>query len=268
MAKSTKKVNEGRLAGFEDPIRGLATEVVNVLNARVQKNNPTLRPNVLRQLVHFVIGLTPKDPDELVLEMRMLRLSDDDLVNLYIPEAARHLGTKWEQDELNFAQVTIGCARLQSVLHHLSDSWVDGTHIEPADRSQTEIAFVLATFKGDEHSLGSVALATKLRRQGHVVHLLLGATQAEIAETVARQTPDCVMFSCSGAAVLEHVAKLCEKTRMTMALPPIIAVGGLVLDHEESVEERTGADLATRDIQTVLHLCQSRRAGQISVVPR
>lgn len=271
MAKPTKKekeVEENRLIGFESPIQEFASEVVDVLTARLKNNKPKLRSNVLNQLVAKVSGPSAKDPNDIVDDLRQLRLSDEDILDRYIPEAARQLGRLWEYDELSFAKVTIGSARLQSMLHYLSDRWVDGTGHVPPHRSNTDIAFVLVTPKGDEHSLGIVTMAAKLRRRGHLVQLLLGATNDEIQRVLHKQMPDCLMFSCSDGASLEQFGKLCQKTKTTMDNPPVIAIGGVVLDHEEGVEERTGADLATQDLQTVLHLCLSRRAGHIAVVSK
>lgn len=266
MAKSTRLIIKGQTTDSKKPSTGLAAKVVDVLNERVQENKPILRLNVLQQLEENVLSPAPMDPPDLVDLMRGLRISEEDLLNHYIPAAARRMGEAWENDELNFAQVTIGCARLQSVLHYLSDCWVDGGLHSRADRAPQDIGFMLATLQGDEHSLGMVTIAAKLRRRGHVVQLLLGTTDAEIRQQLKKHEPDCLLLSASSVASLDLLAHLCTEAKKINKTPPVIAVGGLVLDLHNRVLAHTGADLATNDLQSVIHLCLSRRIGQISVV--
>lgn len=268
MAEPTENNFKGLGLDRRDPIQVLASQVVEILNARSLKNKPRLRGQALKQLVDCVVGSETCDTAAIIDQMHKLRLTDDDLLNLYIPEAARLLGRKWDQDEMNFAQVTIGCARLQSVLHSLSDGWVGATKHPAPDHLQYDLMFLLATYKGDEHTLGIVSTAAKLRRRGYAVQLLLGATHEEIVQHVQKQTPDCMMLSCSSTEHLEKLAILCQETRAKIERAPVVAVGGIVLEQGQDVELLTDVDLATQDLQAVLHLCLSRRIGKISVVPR
>lgn len=221
-----------------------------------------VRVSVLELLITQILTRGLFDAARVAGLMRDQRLTDIETVNTYIPAAARRLGQMWSEDMVGFAEVSIGTARLQALAHEVSSHWAMETERDaPVDAS-----LLLATMSGEDHMLGAVTLCTLLRRRGFHVDLRLGATAGTLMNEVQTSRHDVVMISCSrpeGLASLQHLFK---DIRKRIDQPPVLAVGGVVLDHAKKVQEKTGADLATRDIHQVLKLAVSCRKGRISVV--
>jgi methanogenic corrinoid protein MtbC1 len=129
-----------------------------------------------------------------------------------------------------------------------------------------DIAVLLLTPEGEDHTLGAVTLCTLLRRRGYAVDLHLNASRRALLTRVRQGHYDVVMASCSRPQALDSLGRLFTDIRTRIEQPPALAVGGVVLDHTSNVQEQTGADLATRDIHQVLKLAVSCRKGRISVV--
>ena len=63
--------------------------------------------------------------------------------------AARQLGTLWESDAADFANVTLGVGRLQLIMRRLSDRFTDETNAFHAGES-----VLLTIIPGEQHSFG------------------------------------------------------------------------------------------------------------------
>lgn len=174
----------------------------------------------------------------------------EEIVDHYLPAAARRLGDRWCEDSVSFAEVTIGVARLQSILRDVLPDWADETRSDPMAPN------VLMVVRADQyHTLGAMVAAAQLRRAGISIRLSLGLEDSETVELVARKRFDAIMISASGSERLESVRILVEKIRAGSRPVPPIVLGGTILDTDRDARTLTGADHCTSDPQEALRLC-------------
>lgn len=177
----------------------------------------------------------------------------DEIIDDYIPAAARRLGEMWCEDELGFADVTIGTARLQSMLRDMAPAWSTEQSGDPLAPN-----VILIVREDDYHTLGAMVAATQLRRLGLSVRLVLGLPDREVALLVAGKSFDAVLISASSSEKLDSVRDLVKNIREALVPPAPIVVGGTILETDRDVTAFTGADYATSDPQEVLRLCGLR----------
>jgi len=242
-------------------VLGLAEQVVAVIGSR-HMPQAKVRISVLDLLITQVLTRGLFDVGRVAAQMRDQRLSDIETIHNYIPAAARRLGQMWSEDIVGFAEVSIGTARLQALAHEVSSHWAMDTGRD----APQDLSILIFTPHGEDHTLGAVTLCTMLRRRGYEVEMELNITARALEARVADGIHDVIMASCSRPDALETLAALFKNIRNRLEQPPVLAVGGVVLDHASNVQEATGADLATRDIHQVLKLAVSCRKGRISVV--
>ncbi len=185
--------------------------------------------------------------------MRAAGIPWEDFADLYIPEAARRLGALWCEDELGFADVTIGTARLQAMLRD--------TLPDPEARNVASAfapGVLVAVRRDDYHTLGAMVAAARLRRAGVSVRLSLGQPDAEIVRLLARGAHDALFLSASCSRTLDSLRDLIEKVRTGAGRSVPVVVGGTILLSDGDVRARTGADFALTDPLEALRLCGLR----------
>ena len=75
--------------------------------------------------------------------------------------AARQLGTQWEADVTDFANVTLGVSRLQRIMRRLGDTFLQRD--QPRQRGESAL---LTIIPGEQHSFGLSMVAEFFRRAG------------------------------------------------------------------------------------------------------
>lgn len=179
--------------------------------------------------------------------------SREDVADLYIPALARQLGREWCDDEIGFADVTIGSSRLQALLRELGPEWRADQMSAPDSPS------ALTLVHADEnHTLGAQILAGQLRRKGFSVKFAVTASRAEIGELMKRADYDMVTISASRPETLESVGKLVDFVRAAARRVPPIVVGGCIDGRGFDIKALTGADLVTSNLEEALRLCGLR----------
>ncbi len=124
--------------------------------------------------------------------------------------AARHLGEKWQDDEVSFGDVSIAIAqvfRLNQAFGHRHAPWT---------RAPDRHLAIFATLPGQVHNLGIVLAAEAFRLEDWQVTLLLDIPRRDIVERVRRMRPETVGLSVNVNDRSHHVAQLIRELR---ALP-------------------------------------------------
>lgn len=222
-----------------------------LLTPKGSQNTPD--PDLVALLRSMVLSSPMRQPEKIVAEMRSHGLNDAEIVDAYIPATARVLGDCWLSDDLPFAQVSIGTARLQGLLPLLDDSAPSGL-IGPKG-----VALLLVT-AGEDHTLGAFVLAHQLRRCGVSIHVMVGAPQHEITSVVKQGGFDVVMFSCAQPSNLENIAKLVNKLRKSCDTVPPLLLGGAVSATQDEVVEKTGVDLVLTGYSDLLPMIEGLAA--------
>lgn len=210
------------------------------------------------------------DPDCLQREVNILNecgVPARTIAETFVPRVAHELGELWCEDNLGFALVTIGCARLQAILRNLGPAWYGAS---ANDRTGLEI--LIAIPRGEDHTLGGLVTTGKLRRMGHRVHSVMGEGMDVFAEVVSHRSFDLILISASGRESLEKLSELVEVGRTASPKRTIIAIGGSILLEDGAevgrIKVRTGADLVTNDLDEALRRCKKTNLLNVSPLSR
>ena len=241
------------------PVESLANRALSVLAARRGGRLSKPSETFLLRLRDAVLDEDHDRRLRILDLMRETQISDDAIHDHYIPEVARRIGADWVADRLSFAEVTIGAARLQSLLRELSPE-------DPgADSDAPGIAVM--TPPGEDHTLGASVLAGQLRRAGADVRVLAGETSAQLLAGLGGGRFDAVFISVATGQALANLHKFVNAVRSVAGPDTSIVIGGPAVEREQNARKRTGADFASSDATDALKLCglraspRTRRAG-------
>jgi methanogenic corrinoid protein MtbC1 len=244
--------------GMEDTGRrefsALASTVISVLSDKPATPAQTIRGAVVRKLVKATLRDGAYDAEVLLDDVLDGRVSSDQVVDIYIPEAARELGLMWLDDTITFARVTIASSRLQGLLTLLAPPWS-----AQFDDAADDINTLMILTAGDTHTLGPHVATAQLRRAGAAVRVLFAPSADSVLRLLEEDHYELVMFSCSRTESLATVAQVVRRMRTGLTGTPPIALGGLVLNHADKLKELTGVDIVTNDIKVAFRLCDKKR---------
>lgn len=177
-------------------------------------------------------------------------ISQVSLADDYIPAVAQHMGNMWCEDQLGFANVTIGVARLQALLRELGPEWCADTAAAPNNPS-----ILLITPRHASHTLGAVVLAGQLRRRGYSVRIAFDVDRQALADLLDRIAFDAIFISAARSESLENLRRMIEFTRTLSHRHLPVAIGGSVLETTADVAAMTGADIMTSNIEEAIAFC-------------
>lgn len=209
-----------------------------------------LDTTLLNNIYSAVLGFDKPACLATVTEAMSRGISAEVIADRYVPAISLRIGEDWCEDRLNFAQVTIGVARLQAMLRDLGPTWAAD---EVADAFAPSI--LLMALPGAHHTLGCTLLAGQLRRRGYSVRLALELSQDEIADLVAKMSFDAIFISASEYESLEKLRRMVNFLRTLSVQPLPIAVGGTLLDIHTDIAPMVGVDIATSDIDEAIEHC-------------
>ncbi|MFL5288578.1 MAG: B12-binding domain-containing protein [Rhodopila sp.] len=172
-------------------------------------------------------------------------------ISLYlgiVTQAARMLGTLWDEDRCDFAQVTIGLGRLQQLVRALSPEFQAAAvaHTQPPN-------ILLLPAPGEQHTFGLLIVAEFFQREGWNV---TGgpATAPDEAIAIARDTwVDVAGFSIASPPRVDGLAH-CIRTlrRVSRNRDLSVMVGGPLLLRQPDPMLRLGADICAADALTAV----------------
>lgn len=194
---------------------------------------------------------------------RQHALGDEEIVDCYIPAVACQLGQDWAENRRSFAEVTIGTARLIAAVRDLSRRW---TADSVADWRAPSIAMVVP--EAEQHRLGAMIAASRFRRLGVSVQMLLGRSDDEVVAAVRNGAFDMISFSLATLERVEQTRRLIHMLRQSVPVVPPIVVGGAIGVRSEDLKLQLGADHVVSDPEEALRRCgvNVRRRG--SAAPR
>lgn len=230
-----------------DKVDALASQALTVVASRSPHNAAKVYQRLVECLADGVRSMEPNAQEAAVRELRQHGCTSADIVDVYIPAAARLLGEEWCRDEMSFADVTIGSARLQGLLRELEREWL-GVQLSDGPA-------VAMICQDDFHTLGAMVAAGQLRRLGASVRLILGLNVSEQLEIVGESSFDVVMISASRTENLETTRKLVKNIRALPGKTLPIVLGGTVIEQKVNVKALTGADHVINDPKEALELC-------------
>lgn len=227
-------------------VEALAERVLSVVASNPPLRSGGFRTDLLEGLVAAVQTFDPAARRSILDQCRAAGLRDAEIIDHYIPAAARDLGEQWCSDTMSFADVTIGVARLQGLARDLR---TPPTNLKPGP------AVLVVVPQDVYHTLGATVLGDQMRRLGMSVKMAVGFSYDDLQDLFISHEFDAVMVSASASERLETIGNLINTIRTSAYGNPPIVVGGTVLDQRTDVKQLTGADFTADNAEEALRLC-------------
>ena len=163
-------------------------------------------------------------------------------VELLAP-AARQLGTNWEEDSLDFVDVTMGLWRIQEILRELS------ARVPPKTSYIGSLPSALfAAMPGEQHSFGTLMVSDCFERAGWQVDTLIEPGQSELNVKCAEQFFDLVGLTVSNDCTSGSLRSVVSTLRSISRNPDVrIMVGGRFINEHPELVTTSGADATAVD---------------------
>jgi methanogenic corrinoid protein MtbC1 len=234
-------------------VHALAAEVIARLERR---HGPHVEAVVPQATIEALCDALVSDRDdaaaELVLDQRLHGMSLDTVYLGYLAAAARRLGSRWEDDLISSAQVTIAAGRIYAIMRGLREVFVSDQTLH-AD--QPRALFIAAP--GETHTLGVTMAADFFRRRGWQIDLKSGLSHHEIIAEVDPSSYPIIGLSASSSPMVFPLARLVLSLRID-APAAWILVSGKIVDLVEDIAWIIDADAAASDAEGALHSMTAR----------
>lgn len=175
------------------------------------------------------------------------------VIDTVVPEAARMLGRLWQDDEISFADVTIGLARLQEMVRDLGRMRPE-TRGRQADGSHAIRRVLFIVPRSEDHTLGAIVATEQLRRHGCEVDVALDRHPNQIADIVRENRYALVGITASGRRTLASARELVDTIRAAVTRATPIVLGGSIVANRADLKGMTGVDHVVCDAREVLRL--------------
>lgn len=167
-----------------------------------------------------------------------------------IAPAAALLGERWEDDRIDFIDVTMAVWRLQESVHILATRRPG----RAAARDGAKHA-LFSVMPGDQHNLGTQIIDEFFRRAGWETQCLMATTEPELIATVRHSSPDVVGLTVSSDESVDDLPRLIAAIRAASSNPRLaIMLGGCVFNGNSALAVRLGADGAAKDARAAVEM--------------
>ena len=237
-------------------VRRFAMRVVSELAQASGTGHAALSTIIAKLVTDFARSGDSHALSTLYAEMRMRRISAEEVLDAYLPNALGVIGREWHNEEIDILHASLACARLQNLLRELGRAWASD-RMGPVGDGR----ILLTLPKGEQHTFGVMLAANQLRRIGVSVKVMLLPAATELRDVLAHNRFNAVFISVSNkTSVLPCAAMVRELRTWSHEDIPIVIGGGLVLRENSDTDHRriadtTGADIVTSDIACALHSC-------------
>ncbi len=190
----------------------------------------------IADLAKLVLGPENDDALNYIMKLKDSGVSLDDLHAELLEPAARLLGELWNDDTVDFVDVTLGVSRLQRLVHLF-----EGLDQIPGFDDKRRA--LLACAPGEQHSLGSTIVQKFLRAAGWHVWTCASSHIEEAAEITSREWFAVVGFSLGSDLHAGALATAITRIREISLNRKIgVMVGGSAVTRDPDLVARVGAD--------------------------
>ena len=205
--------------------------------------------------------------DEIEIMLHGGAAHEDVLLRLLAP-AARRLGRLWEEDEVDFADVTIGLMKLHRVLERVNADTPCGL-----GAGGVSPRVLLSPAPGEQHVFGVVMVGEFFARSGWRVRCESAPTCEDLAVEVADNHYDVVGLSASCDITLKSLREAIRIVRTASQNPDVVVlVGGPLINEDVGLARRIGADATATDgvraVVTAERLVHRRAHAENAVPPQ
>jgi methanogenic corrinoid protein MtbC1 len=193
------------------------------------------------QILDFVKIVLGDDDERVESYIAGLRAKGVTVEQIYLDilaPSARLLGDMWNDDDCDFADVTIAVERMQVVLRSLSQLFV-----RDANQSELTGRVLLACLPGEQHSLGLFMVAEFFVRDGWGVHVGPPLAEDALMAELSSGWYDVVGFSVSCDSRIDNLKREIRRVRKASKNKDVrILVGGRAFNDDPRLLSRVGGD--------------------------
>jgi methanogenic corrinoid protein MtbC1 len=242
--------------GAQAPLTSEGAEIQRLAQraiAALAKLDPVRDDDPSQRMELLLDAFLSRDEDlrhDLLMLLRQEGVQINDIIDHVLPAVARLMGARWMADQISFADVTIGTARLQEAVRALG--WHDKNRLGIHKDVRT---ILLVIPRGEHHTLGAFVLADQWRRMGFRVELAIDQHPRQILGMLRQQRFAMMAITASGRRSLATARELIDLIRLSIAHLVPIVIGGTVLNKDIDAIAITGADHTAKDAETALRRC-------------
>ncbi len=198
--------------------------------------HPVTGPSEILELGRILLGPESDTAASFILSLKDRGATPDDLYTELLGPTAAHLGDLWDQDRIDFVDVTLGVARLQRLVMSF-----EGLSDIPDQDEKRRILPVGAP--GEGHSLGNSIIQRFFRSSGWHVWTCTGPDAERLDAIVAQEWLGVVGFSLNLDTNMKGLRSAIRKIRANSVNPKAgIIVGGSAIQHNPHWVAEPGAD--------------------------
>lgn len=199
--------------------------------------------NPVEQFAELVLG---NDDGAAFVHVEILLAQGASVESIFLDllaPTARQLGTQWEADVTDFANVTLGVGRLQQIMRRLGEDFL----MEGGQGHGSE-SVLLTIIPGEQHSFGLSMVAEFFRRAGWNLCTGPFSSHQELTSLVHNHWFDVVGFSVSSDRRLHELKKDIHDIRRDSRNRNVgIMLGGPMLMTNPELVTAMGADVMSAD---------------------
>jgi len=250
--KMNRSEKAGALPGVPDAeVTRLAERAIAILLSKSEARRSAQATQMLLLCDAFLA-----DEDEarraIMNRLRLDGTAGHDIIDDLVPELARYMGVRWADDEISFAEVTIGSARLQEAVRAL------GRKADEARRGDTARApgrILLVIPRREDHTLGAFVAADQLRRMGFVVDIAIDRHPRQVGQMVRHGRYRMIGITAAGRRTLASAKELVDIIRASLTRVTPIVLGGSIVEGGADLKAYTGVDHVVSDVRSAVSLC-------------
>jgi methanogenic corrinoid protein MtbC1 len=175
---------------------------------------------------------------------------NEDLMLYLITPAARHLGELWQEDLIDFAQVTNGLMCMHSLTHQMGYEYSKGPQAAGAQKR-----VMLASAPGSQHILGLTIVSEFFRKEGWQTVVEVSPSKDELVQAVGNEWFDVIGVSVAIQAQLDELKNLIEALRDASRNPKsMVLLGGPIFTMQSFTAAQFCADEICTDPRIAVKL--------------
>jgi methanogenic corrinoid protein MtbC1 len=219
--------------------------VLALRKAPVPKAEDQSGLSAVEQFAALALGNDDSAPFTYVDELVARGVTVESIFLDLLAPAARHLGTLWESDATDFANVTLAVSRLQRIMRRHDENFFDRGSQGGGE------SILLTIIPGEQHSFGLSMVAEFFRRAGWNLCTGPFSSRQELTSLVHNHWFDVIGFSVSSDRRLDELKKNIHDIRRDSRNRSVgIMLGGPMAIAHPDLVAAMGADMMSADAIT------------------
>ena len=233
----------------EELVENLAREVILRVASKERSLDHVPQAATQEDVKALCFAFVSDDEDaaaQIISDLRAVGVRPEDIYLKRLAAAARLLGEMWVNDEMSFAQVTVGTGRMFAIMRSMRHLF------EPTVLAQNKTA-IFAAVPGEDHTLGVHMAADMFRKDGWDISLKVGMDHEQLVAEIEQAPTSIVGLSISGEHSIQALSRLV--VALHIACPhAILVVSGSNVEEVEPTLALMGLDGIAANVEEAQEL--------------